>query len=62
MAKPKTLLYVETLKNTSSGSFYKKGGGKYTILEHARKAKKDIERRGGEAKIFITECNWVEVE
>lgn len=59
MAKPKKLYYVEG-KNTNN--FWRPGGGKFTILEHAMNRITDIKRRGGTAKLFETECNWQEID
>lgn len=42
--------------------YAERGGGAYTQERHARARVKEHLRKGREAKLYVTECNWVELQ
>jgi len=38
------------------------GGGTFMYLNHALERCGAIKRRGGDCKVYVTDCNWKEVD
>jgi hypothetical protein len=59
---PKKLYYIVISPSQAVLSYGRRGGGKYTHLDPAKKQVKSLRERGHNARLFVTETTWQEVD
>lgn len=61
MGLPNKLYYIKTTKKALAGNFGEKSGGKYTDLDAAITQIDRIRKRGGDAELYETTCDWRDI-